>query len=222
MRRDVVDGGPLVVTRRGLDTAAPTREDEEAAKARDTSGATALAGQWRRENCRRSTRRRRLRGSPDGKRRSGSAPVRGPESRSGSIVWLGEFEAPRRSGGGDQRRQRGEPFSAPGPDAAGELRSNPTGVRAARPRPIQRTVKDRGTAAPRTTPFNFPRPVLAGGTGPESSGGGRARGQVGYGFCPQNRTQPLFPLLRKLREAQDPPGRSCTPHSQRHNKHQYV
>ena len=77
---------------------------------------------------------------PAGERRSGSAAVRGRKAaRARSSGW-GNSKRPapkaeRRPAPATRRR-----FSAPGLDAGGKLRSNPTRVRAARPRPIPTTI----------------------------------------------------------------------------------
>jgi hypothetical protein len=84
---------------------------------------------------------------------------------------------------------------------------NATRVRAATPKPIPNTIgrtsDRRGLGA--TLVDVAATGSFAGGSRPGSSAGGRACGQVGYGFCPANRTGPRISSASQVARAQDLP-----------------
>jgi hypothetical protein len=112
---------------------------------------------------------------------------------SGAIGWSAEFEAAANEGGADSRA--GKAAAAVFGAGAGRVTivtRNPTSARAARPKPTPKTTgrtrERRGLGA--TPPDTAPAGSLGGGSRGESSGGGGGNRQVGYGFCPANRTRP--------------------------------
>ena len=135
----------------------------------------------------------RRRDCPAEERRSGSAAIEARRRSSPSIAWSGEFEAAAANGGGAASSAGKAPavFGA-GAGRGVSVTRNPTRARAATPRLIPRTIgrtRDRRGSA--TIPFDAaPAGSPAGGSRMGSSGGGRAWRQVGYGFCPANRTGP--------------------------------
>src|SRR5580692_4168588 len=114
---------------------------------------------------------------------------------SGPIVWSGEFEAVGKEEGAASRA--GKAAAAVFGTGAGVGRAtivtrNPTSVRAARPKLAPRKIgrtRERRDLGARPSGFSTTG-FVAGGSRRGSFGGGRAFCQVGYGFCPANRTRP--------------------------------
>ena len=163
VRRDVVDGRPFVVTRRGNDPRGRRElEGTTRRKRRSIQDRDRRARQRRRDPRRLNCRRKRRSGGSEARllrnaNRIGAGSA--PESRSVSIGWLGAFEESSANGGG-AAASGGKPGAAFGAEAsraaavfgAGSGRSrrvptNQTEARAARPRTITRTVESLGAAA---------------------------------------------------------------------------